>query len=95
MIKGRYIMTLSLEVIEPISSAMYKVWNIETVLIMETCPMALTGIRRLLDQPYFQVTHYLEIPKAVDIPLIMKRHEAGLVIMELSGEGESILARLW
>jgi two-component system capsular synthesis response regulator RcsB len=88
---GRDIMMLSLEVIEPISSVTPKVWNIETVLIMETCPMALTGIRRLLAQPYFQVTHCLEIPKAVDIPLIMKRHEADLVIMELSGEGESIL----
>lgn len=84
-------MMISTEVIKPVSSAMPKVWNIETVLIMETCPMALTGIRRLLAQPYFQVTHCLEVLKAVDIPLIMKRHEADLVIMELSGEGESIL----
>lgn len=84
-------MMISTEVIEPVSSAMPKVWNIETVLIMETCPMALTGIRRLLAQPYFQVTHWLEVPKAVDIPLITTRHGADLVMMELNGEGESIL----
>jgi two-component system capsular synthesis response regulator RcsB len=91
MINGRDIMTCSIEVVEPISSVTPKVWNIETVLIMETCPMALTGIRRLLAQPYFQVTHYLEVPKAVDIPTIMMQHKVDLVIMELSGEGESIL----
>jgi two-component system capsular synthesis response regulator RcsB len=84
-------MTLSLEMIEPVSSAIPKVWHIETVLIMETCPMALTGIRRLFEQPYFQITHCLEVLKAVDITPAMKRHEADLVIMELSGEGESIL----
>lgn len=84
-------MTILTEVIAPVSSAMPKVWSIETVLIMETCPMVLTGIRRLLSPPYFQVKHWLEVPMAVDIPQIMKRHQADLVIMELSGEGESIL----
>lgn len=84
-------MTLSLEMMDPVSSVTSKVWQIETVLIMETCPMALAGIRRLFEQPYFQVTDWLEVPKTVDISLAMKRHEADLVIMELSGEGESIL----
>lgn len=84
-------MTLSTEGIEPISNAVPKVWHIETVLIMETCPMVLAGIRHLLAQPYFQIKHWLEVSMVVDIPHIIKRHEADLVIMELSGEGESIL----
>lgn len=84
-------MTISTEVIKPLSSAPPKAWSIETVLIMESCPMVLTGIRRLLAQPYFQVKHYLEVSTVVDIPLMMQRHEADLVMMELSGEGESIL----
>ena len=84
-------MTISTEVIKAFSNAKPKVWHIETVLIMETCPMVLTGIGRLLAQPYFQVKHCLEVPMVANIPLMMKRHEADLVIMELSGEGESIL----
>lgn len=84
-------MMLSTEVINPTSSPIPKVWYIDTVLIMEICPMVLTGIRRLLTQPNFQVKHCLEVSMAVDIPVMMKRHEADLVMMELSGEGESIL----
>lgn len=82
----------SLEMSEPITNDIpNKVCHIDKVVIMETCPMTRLGIRRLLEQPNFQVGHCLEASAVNDIALMMLRSKANLVIMELSGEGESIL----
>ncbi|MBL5902942.1 response regulator transcription factor [Serratia fonticola] len=85
-------MMTSLEMSEPVIHEMpNKVCYIGNVMIMETCSMTRKGIRRLLEQPTFQVMHYLEAPAVNDISLMMLRSNANLVIMDLSGEGESIM----
>lgn len=71
-----------------------KVYRLGNIVLMERCPITLLGIRRLLDQPCFQVERYLETASIADIPRTVMQYRADLVIMELAGKGEAVLTSL-
>lgn len=53
--------------------------------------MILAGIRRLLTRPEFKVERYLQAPSMGELSVAMLQQQADLFMMELGGEGESVL----
>lgn len=84
-------MMTSTEIKKPVLPCASEVCHIGKILIMEACPMIQAGIGNLLAQPCFNVGDFLQAPMAGDVQTMMYQHRADLVMMELSGEGESIL----
>lgn len=85
-------MMTSTDVIKPMIRAVpNNVCHIRQMMIVESCPMMLAGIRRVFAQPCFRVGYRMETSVVSDVPQMMIQQRANLVIMELSGEGESIL----
>lgn len=84
-------MKASSKIIDPTLLTLLMGGRIKQVLIMEPCLMTRAGICSLVTQPDFQVGRCLESVRVIDLPEIMSRHQPDLVLMELRGDGESVL----
>lgn len=83
------------EVVEPVVYAESdKICHIRQVFIIDNCPMIQIGIRHAFAQSGIQVSGYHTIPKIDDVLVLMHRYRADLVMMELGGSGDSVLASL-
>ncbi|MFQ0830813.1 response regulator transcription factor [Serratia fonticola] len=88
-------MMLTAEINDPVALiTTEKVYRISRAVIIESCPMIQAGIRRVLAQPCFQVSDYQEVALMSETPAAIMRLQPNLVIMELNGEGGSLLERL-
>lgn len=63
-------------------------------LIMDTCPMTRNGLRAILKRAQFMTGEVMMLNKASDIPLCLASDLPDVVIMDLCGDGESVLEGL-
>ncbi|WP_260515795.1 response regulator transcription factor [Serratia fonticola] len=88
-------MISSIEVVESaLNIEAEKTCCIGQVLIIDNCPMIQVGIRHAFAQSGIQVETYQITPKVTGILELMRRCRADLVIVELSGSGDSVLESL-
>lgn len=78
----------------PVPQVQPVIYRLEHVLCMGTCPLTLAGIYSLLAPPLFQVQHYVVAPRASEMPMLAVQCQTDLVVMELCGQGESIMKGL-
>lgn len=84
-----------IEVAEPaLKVAPEKKCYIRQVLVIDNCPMIQIGIRHAFAQSGIQVGTYQATPKVTGALELMHRYRVDLVVMELSGSGNSVLESL-
>ncbi|WP_411750945.1 LuxR C-terminal-related transcriptional regulator [Serratia sp. (in: enterobacteria)] len=63
-------------------------------LLMDSCQMSLHGLRYLLELNLFKIGEIISLNKASLIPNFLRSNSPDIIIMELCGEGESVLEGL-
>lgn len=84
-------MTTSTTEIKLVLQSPSAAYRIGRVLLMEACPITLTGIHSLLSSPRFQVHYSLDVPVVSLIHTLALQYQTDLVVMELCGHGESVM----
>lgn len=84
-------MMTSSTVIKPVLQVPPVACLIDRVLLMESCPVTLAGIRSLLSSPRFHVKYAVDATMANRLFSLTLQYPTDLVILELCGHGESVM----
>lgn len=63
-------------------------------LIMDPCPMIRHGLHHLLKESLFKTGEIKTLNKAADVPTYLESNSPDVIVMEICGEGESVLEGL-
>jgi two-component system capsular synthesis response regulator RcsB len=63
-------------------------------LVMDACPMTRNGLRSILNKSQFGSGEIVMLNKASEIPICLRLDLPDMIVMELCGEGESVLEGL-
>ncbi|HGM5490611.1 TPA: LuxR C-terminal-related transcriptional regulator [Serratia fonticola] len=63
-------------------------------LVMDTCAMTRNGLSSVLKKTQYKTGEVMMLDKASDIPLCLELDSPDIVVMELCGDGESVLEGL-